>query len=68
MPRKLVWIKTQDFQGYGCSQCAWVFQCSGALGGDSLDKMKRDYETQRDKEFAAHVCPRHFVSTGPKTK
>jgi len=24
--------------------------------GASLDEMKRKYEAQRDKEFAAHVC------------
>jgi hypothetical protein len=34
----------------------WVFRPSGALVGDSLDKMKRDYQTQCEKEFAAHVC------------
>ena len=68
MPRKLVWINIRDFQGYGCSQSAWVFQPSGALVGDSLDKMKRVYEAQRDKEFVAHVCSQHFTSTGPKTK
>lgn len=33
-----------------------VFHASGALVGASLDKMKRDYIAQRDKEFAEHVC------------
>jgi len=68
MTRRLVWVKTQDFQGYGCSQCAWVFQSSGALVGNSLDEMKQQYEAQRDKEFFAHICAEHFTSTGPKTK
>jgi hypothetical protein len=56
MARKLVWIENQNFQGFGCSQCDWVFKPSGVLVGESLDKMKQDYEVQRDKEFAAHVC------------
>jgi len=25
MPRKLVWIETQEFLGFGCSDCRWVF-------------------------------------------
>jgi hypothetical protein len=56
MPRKLVWTESQEFHGYGCSQCVWVFHPSGALVGASLDKMKRDYLAQRDKEFTEHVC------------
>jgi hypothetical protein len=56
MPRKLVWTESQEFHGYGCSQCVWVFRHSGPLIGASLDKMKRDYIAQRDKEFAEHVC------------
>jgi len=56
MPRKLVWIERQNLQGFGCSECNWVFNPSGALVGESLDEMKQKYEAQRDKEFAAHVC------------
>lgn len=56
MPRKLVWTESLEFHGYGCSQCVWVFRTTGALVGKSLDKMKRDYIAQRDKEFTAHVC------------
>jgi hypothetical protein len=26
MPRKLIWIKDQKFQGFGCSECQWVFK------------------------------------------
>jgi hypothetical protein len=62
MPRQLVWIVKQNFQGFGCSECNWVFQSSGALFGQSLDEMKQNYEAQRDKEFSAHVCAKH-----PKT-
>jgi hypothetical protein len=68
MPRKLVWIENQTFQGFGCSECKWVFVSSGALVGESLDEMKRKYEAQRDKEFAAHVCVKYPRATSPKTK
>ncbi|HZV88779.1 MAG TPA: hypothetical protein VFF95_14615 [Candidatus Binatus sp.] len=59
MRRKLVWIERQNFQGYGCSECAWVFKSSGTPSGKSLDEMKQDYEQQRDKSFASHVCAEH---------
>jgi hypothetical protein len=26
MPRKLVWIEKQNFQGFGCSECNWKFR------------------------------------------
>jgi hypothetical protein len=54
MPRKLVWIANQNFQGFGCSECDWMFKTSSALVGESLDEMKRKYEAQRDEDFAAH--------------
>jgi hypothetical protein len=59
MPRRVVWIENQNFQGFGCSECNWVFTPSNALGGESLDEMKQKYEVQRDKEFAAHACVKH---------
>lgn len=59
MPRKLVWIKRERFLGFGCSNCDWVFNPSGALRGGSVDEMKEWYEAQCDKEFAAHVCTEH---------
>jgi hypothetical protein len=67
MPRSLKWIKSQNFQGFGCSECNWKFEPSGEPGGDSLDEMKRKYEAERDKEFAAHVCAKHTVSPKPQT-
>ena len=66
MARKLVWIENQKFQGYGCSQCNWVFQPSGAPVGESLAKMIKSFEDQREKEFAAHVCLGQPTSTGQK--
>jgi hypothetical protein len=66
MSRKLVWIENQNFQGFGCSECSWVFKPSGAYVGGSLDEMKQKYEAQRDKEFAAHVCAKHTRATRPR--
>jgi len=59
MRRKLAWIDEQRFRGWGCSECAWVFNPSGSPTGRSLDEMKQNYERQRDKDFAAHVCAEH---------
>ena len=66
--RTLVWIEKQNFQGFGCSECNWMFNPSGALFDESLDEMKRKYEAQRDKEFAAHVCAKHPRATSPKSE
>jgi hypothetical protein len=54
MPRTLVWNDT--LQGFGCSECGWMFRPTGPLVAKSLNEMKADYEAQRDKEFANHVC------------
>jgi hypothetical protein len=64
MPRRLEWVESQTFQGFGCSECGWKFQPSGEVAGDSLEEMKRKYEAERDKEFAAHVCLKR--SSSPK--
>jgi hypothetical protein len=58
MPRKLISIRSKNFQGYGCSQCNWVFNPSGLLLGEALAEMKKRYEAQREMEFAVHVCKR----------
>jgi hypothetical protein len=68
MPRRVVWIENQNFQGFGCSECNWVFRPSNALGGESLDEMKKKYEAQRDKEFAAHACVKHPRAARPETE
>ena len=57
--RKLVWIEHDRFQGSGCSECAWVFSPSDALSGKSFAEMKQIFESQRDQEFASHVCAEH---------
>lgn len=56
MRRKLVWVESQNFQGWVCSECAWAFKPLGPLVGASIDEMKMHYERQRDKEFASHNC------------
>jgi len=57
--RKLVWIEHDRFRGWGCSECAWVFNSSSALPAKSLDEAKLNFELQRDKEFASHICGKH---------
>ena len=61
--RKLDWVKRPNFQGWTCTECAWAFKPSGPLVGESIDEMKKLYEQQRDKEFAAHVCAEHPRAT-----
>lgn len=63
MQRKLVWVERQAFQGWACSECAWVFNPLGTPSGKSLDEMKENYERQRDKEFKSHVCAEHPRAT-----
>jgi hypothetical protein len=59
MRRRLVWVERQDFQGWACSECAWAFNPTGPLVGESIQEMKMHYEQQRDKEFASHICAEH---------
>ncbi len=65
MARKLVWIESQNFEGFGCSECQWVFKTTGPFIGKSLDKMKQAYEVERDKQFAAHICVK-FPKANPQ--
>jgi hypothetical protein len=65
MRRKLEWIEGPRSWGWGCSECAWMFNPVGAPIGNSLDQMKANFAKQLDKEFAAHVCAEH---PGPKHK
>ena len=64
MIRKLVWIEQQRFRGWGCSECAWVFNPSGPPIGKSFDEMMRNFELQRDREFTLHVCADHPRAKG----
>jgi hypothetical protein len=68
MSRKLVWLEQPRFRGWGCSECAWVFNSSGAPTGKSLDEAKRNFVLQRDKEFASHACTKHPRAKSQSTK
>jgi len=63
MRRKLVWVEKQNFQGWACTECAWVFNPLGPLVAGSIDKMMMDYQQQRDNEFKSHVCVEHPRAT-----
>jgi rubredoxin len=54
--RKLEWVERNNFHGWACSECAWIFNPAGPPRGESLDQMIREFEEQRNKEFASHVC------------
>jgi rubredoxin len=60
---KLVWTENPNFQGWACTECAWVFNPSWPLAGKSIDEMKTNFGQQRDKEFASHVCAEHPRTT-----
>jgi len=50
-PRTLIWIEELRFQGWGCSECAWVFRAAGRPDGNSMEEMRESYGQLRDKEF-----------------
>jgi hypothetical protein len=59
MRREMVRVEKEDFRGWACSECAWKFKPSGVPTGNTIDEMKQEYERQRDKEFASHLCREH---------
>jgi hypothetical protein len=68
MSRKLVWVEQPRLRCWGCSECAWVFKPSGDPTGKSFDESVRNFELQRDKEFASHVCAQSPKSQKPERK
>jgi hypothetical protein len=60
--------ESQKFAGFGCSECQWVFKSTGALVGVALDQMKKEFEAERDKQFAAHACAQYSKSTEQKSE
>lgn len=62
--RKLVWIQRPNTEGWGCSECDWVFQPTGPPVGKSLSEMKQNFQMQLSEEFAVHVCDNHARSKG----
>jgi hypothetical protein len=57
--RQMTYISIERSQTWACSDCAWTFNPSGPPRGNSLEEMKQNYERQRDKEYASHVCAEH---------
>jgi rubredoxin len=57
--RKLVRVEGRSFRGWGCSECAWVFNPAGPPVGRSLDEMTRNFQMQLSEEFASHACAEH---------
>ena len=67
MKREMVWIDQPLLRGWGCSQCAWVYNPLGLPSGKTFDEMMRIFELSRDKEFASHVCTEHPHTAKSKT-
>jgi hypothetical protein len=57
--RKAVWVETQSSAGWGCPECAWVFNPSGPPVGKTLEEMKGNLQIQLSEEFASHDCAEH---------
>ena len=62
--RKLVWVEGLSSVGWGCSECAWVFNLSGWPSGKTLDEMTRSFQARLYEEFAFHVCAEHPRAKG----
>jgi hypothetical protein len=55
-PRRLVWIETQNFAGWRCSECDWVFRPAGPPIGKNLNEMKANFLKQLIEKFTIHTC------------
>jgi hypothetical protein len=64
--RKMIFVKSQRNESWACSDCAWVFNPLGPPLGNSLESMMRDFERQREKEFASHACAQYPKTKSPK--
>ena len=56
---EMVWVQRERFLGWACAGCAWEFHTSGIPAANTLAEIKQQYERQRDKEFASHLCAAH---------
>ena len=65
--RKLVWVEGQSFGGWGCSECAWVFNLPDFPTGKSVDEVKRNCEMKLSEEFASHSCAERPRAKGAKS-
>jgi hypothetical protein len=57
--RHLVWIEGDGFGGWGCSQCAWVFNPPRWPFGDTLTEQIRNSQELLSEEFESHSCANH---------
>jgi hypothetical protein len=51
--------KRERVRGWACSECTWEFNPSGVVVGKSIDEMKQNYERDRHRDFASHLCAEH---------
>lgn len=64
MARTMVWVKR--IEGWGCSDCAWVFVPTGPPIGNTMDEMMQTFSAQRAKEFESHICNKQRSTGDPK--
>jgi len=64
MARNLIFVKKPNFEGFGCSECNWVFTPDKEISGLSLELMKKHLEANRDIEFGAHACNQRGIRAG----
>lgn len=57
--RQMVWIANARMETWGCSECSWIFKPSGPPVGNCMEEMIHNFEGQRDKDCALHVCAAH---------
>jgi hypothetical protein len=57
--RRLQWVEGPIFAGWGCCECAWLFNSPGWPGGKSLTEMKEKFRGQLSQEFDSHICSNH---------
>lgn len=55
--RKIGMVYGHSLAGWGCSECAWLFNFSGPLSSKSLEEMKRNFQVQLSKEFTSMLAP-----------
>jgi hypothetical protein len=68
MARNLIFVKKPNFEGFGYSECGWVYKPSEDISGLTLEQMKTKFEAHRDKEFAAHACEKGAKTASLKIK
>jgi hypothetical protein len=49
--------------GYGCTQCAWLFNMERPLHGDTVTKAMNHFNNELDEAFEKHDCKKHPGST-----